>query len=78
MLRYFVAANFWLLIALTIFVGRTHERSGPQRYSFFGAGAWLSPVEYWGLLIIVLGVSATLGFRYERTRSRSDEQHPDP
>ena len=72
MLRYFVAANFWLFVALTLFIGRTYERSNPERYSFFGAGAWLSPAEYWCMLIAVLIIAATFGYRYERTRNRSD------
>lgn len=55
---YFLAGNFWLLMALLLLIGRKAERYQPTFYSFFGIGGWLSPIAY-GFLIfacVVIGV----------------------
>jgi hypothetical protein len=45
-MRYFVAGNVWLFIALATFLLRETERTGPHRVSFLGVGTWLSPGAY--------------------------------
>ena len=51
MTRHFVAGNVWLLVSLTLLVGKMFMRSDPTRYAFFGGGAWFSPAQY-GLLVL--------------------------
>lgn len=59
MLRYFIAANFWLFVALVLYVGRKFERGDPTRYSVFGVGQWFSPNEYWWLISAALAIATT-------------------
>jgi hypothetical protein len=56
-MRYFIAGNLWLLVALILLVGRTYERSSPLRYSFMHL-AWFEPTTYTALIVVtaVLGV----------------------
>jgi hypothetical protein len=58
MMRYFVAGNFWLAIALAAFTGQTWERSNPTRYSFFGVGGWMTPTSYNLILLLCLALAA--------------------
>jgi hypothetical protein len=51
--RYFIAANFWLLVALVLFVGRSVQRSAPTRYSVFNGGQWFSSETY-GLMVLAV------------------------
>ena len=43
---YWVTGNFWLLVALALYVGRAYERSSPTMYSAYGGGQWFTPTEY--------------------------------
>lgn len=52
-MRYFVAGNFWLFVALALLVGKTYERSAPLRYSFFGLGHWFTPFGYHLLIALI-------------------------
>ena len=48
---YFVVGNAWLFVALLLYVGRFPRRSSPTMYTFFSENsAWLTPVEYNGLM----------------------------
>lgn len=69
---YFVGGNFWLLMALVLWLGRNAVRTGPTRYSFFGVGGWLSPFEY-GLLVVACAfIGAALMFLWSRPANTSD------
>ena len=48
----FWAGNMWLIIALTLWIGKTYVRSEPTMVSFFGEGQSMYPSTY-GLLVIV-------------------------
>lgn len=58
MSQYFLAGNVWLAFAVLAYLGQKQERSHPTMYSFFGAGQWLSPEHYYGLLagLIAAGI----------------------
>ena len=70
MTRYLVTANIWLLIALTLFVGRTYERDSPTRYSVFHGGQWFSLETYSFIILAVLAVAAFFFFLTWTTRNR--------
>ena len=53
-MRYFTAANLWLLVAVAIFLLRQTERTQPHRVSFLGVGTWFSPAEYNAVAFAVL------------------------
>lgn len=40
MLRYFVAGNLWLFLAVVLIMGRDAWRMGPARYGFLGVGSF--------------------------------------
>ena len=67
MLRYFVFANLWLLVTLCLFLGKTFERSAPERYSFMGYGAWLSPEIYHCVIGVSAMIAATCFIAWWRT-----------
>ena len=69
MLRYFVFANLWLLVTLCLYLGKTYERSAPERYSFMGHGAWLSPEAYTGAIAACAAVSLGCFIAWWRTSS---------
>jgi hypothetical protein len=71
MLRYFVAAQLWLLLALAIFVGRTIERMDPTRYSVFRLGQWFEPTQYWCLVGVCIAVSVICFIFYGNSRRKS-------
>ena len=50
MLRYFIAGNLWLFVALLMLIGKRAWRAGPTRYSCFGVGS-LTPGLY-ALLVV--------------------------
>ena len=50
MSHYFLAGNLWAALAVIAFVGRTWERDGPTRYSFFGGGRYFSTGGYASLI----------------------------
>jgi hypothetical protein len=70
MKHYFIAANFWLLVALVLFTGRTFERGEPTRYSVFHYGQWFSPEAYALLIAGVLGIAAVFIFLSWKTRDK--------
>jgi len=57
-MRYFVAGNVWLVIALAVFLGKTFERSSPTMYSFFGVGGWMTPATYNMALLFCVALAA--------------------
>ena len=57
-MRYFVAGNFWLFIALTLFMCRQTERTSPVRVSFLGVGTWFEPATYNVVVFVVVLVAA--------------------
>lgn len=60
-MRYFMAGNFWLFMALLLVLGKTYERSSPLRYSSFGMGHWFTPAGY-NLLVLLVFALALLFF----------------
>jgi hypothetical protein len=56
-MRYFVAGNVWLFIALATFLLRGTERTGPHRVSFLGVGTWLSHGAYNAVALLVLAIA---------------------
>ena len=58
-MRYFVAGNVWLFIALSILLFSRIERSGPTRLSMFGVGRWFSPagMNFIAVPCVLLGVA---------------------
>jgi hypothetical protein len=67
MLRYFIAGNLWLLFAIVMFLGRKAWRTGPVRYTFFGAGS-LSPLQYNLLILCCIGLAAAFFIITWKTR----------
>ena len=76
MLRYFVAGNVWLLVALLAFVGRTSEQfvrddpayeGGQVMYSALGLGAEFSEWGYLALLASLLCLSVAFFVLAART-----------
>lgn len=59
-MRYFVAGNLWLMMALVLFLGRDVARTQPTMYSFFGAGGWHHPTTYNLFIIISAGLGLLL------------------
>jgi hypothetical protein len=57
MLRYFIAGNFWLLLALVLYVGRTPARTDAKTHSLFGAGQVFLSHEYWAVIAISFAAS---------------------
>ncbi len=39
MLRYFIAGNLWLFLAVVLLIGREPWRTAPVRYGFLGVGS---------------------------------------
>ena len=72
MLRYFVAGNLWLFLAVLVYVGQTVERTEPLRYSVFRFGRWFEPSEYWSLTLALIAMSiicfAMYVFRSRKTK----------
>src|SRR6056297_2030279 len=58
MLRHFIAGNFWLFVALALWIGKETVRTQPLRVAFFGEGNWFKPGVYTILVVAgaVLGV----------------------
>ena len=54
MARYFVFGNFWLFVALALFLGCSFARSGPDMVSFTQWGGWLYTSTYQALEILCL------------------------
>jgi hypothetical protein len=73
-LRYFVAANGWLLLAILLLVGSGDAGSfGPDTYrSFFGSGK-LPTIIYFAIVIAVAALAAWYFVLYRRTGSRIAE-----
>jgi hypothetical protein len=46
MLRYFVAGNLWIFLAVVLVVGREAWRSAPGRYGFAGIESSLTAASY--------------------------------
>ena len=57
MLRYFIAANIWLIFSFIVLLGRTTERVAPTFYSFFHNG-WFSGPAYGWILFLCFGTAA--------------------
>ena len=70
MIRYFVAANIWLVIAMILFAGRTYERTSPTRFSVFHGGQWLAPEEYLLLILVPFAISMFFFLLTWKTRDR--------
>ena len=68
---YFVVGNFWLLMALVLWLGRNTERVAPTRYSFFGVGGWLSPSAYGFLILACALIGVVLIVLAHRSRDVS-------
>jgi hypothetical protein len=60
MLRYFVAGNLWLFLAVVLILGREAWRTQPARYGFLGAGS-LSAVSY-NLVVAFCVIAAAIFF----------------
>jgi len=71
MLRYFVAGNLWMLVALIMYVGRTAERTGPPRYCLFGVGQWFQTHEYWAIVALPIAVSLLYFIMYSYSANKS-------
>ena len=56
MLRYFIAGNVWLFLAVLAYVGRTSVSDTPV-HTIFGVGRLLDPFEYNSLLFLLLMMS---------------------
>ena len=56
MLRYFVAGNVWLFLAVLAYVGQTSVSDTPV-HRIFGVGRLLEPFEYNSLLFLLLMMS---------------------
>ncbi len=68
---YFVVGNGWLFVALILYLGRFTARSSPTYYAFFSEhSAWLTPVEYYALMIACLA-AAVFCFGLHLTRRHS-------
>jgi hypothetical protein len=68
----FVFGNVWLLVAVTLHLGKVIEREEPTRYSFFGGG-WLTPAAYALLELgsLILGIAFIISARrMERAESK--------
>jgi hypothetical protein len=74
MLRYFVAANGWLLVAVLLLVGSGDAGSfGPDTYrSFLGAGK-MPTIIYFAVVVAVAALAAWYFVLYRRTRVQSAE-----
>jgi hypothetical protein len=57
MVRYFVAANLWLIFGFVVLLGRTPERVSPTFYSFFHNG-WFSSGAYGFILFLCFTIAA--------------------
>jgi hypothetical protein len=57
MLRYFVAGNLWLFLAVFLVLFREAWRTAPARYGFLGAGS-LTAVRYNLIVAFCLTVAA--------------------
>jgi hypothetical protein len=55
----FIAGNIWLLVSLTLILGKKTVRYSPDRYAFFGVGGWLSPPVYGSLIFgsMLIGIA---------------------
>ncbi|MFO0916856.1 MAG: hypothetical protein U0872_00875 [Planctomycetaceae bacterium] len=69
MTRYFVAANFWLLIAMLLILGRTVERQDPTFYSFFH-GQSFSPEVYGFFVLVSAGLAVCYFVLSWQTRNK--------
>ena len=56
-MRYFIAGNVWLLVALALVLGRHLEREAPTRVSFLNLGNWFSPGAYGIVVVLTLAVA---------------------
>jgi predicted MFS family arabinose efflux permease len=72
---YLIAANFWALLALMFYVGKTAMRSSPDRYAMFGVGRWFGPSEYAMLLILVILLSSAHFAAFTLSRLRDREKN---
>lgn len=74
MLRSFVAANGWPLVAILLLVGGGDAGSfGPDTYrSLFGAGK-MPTIIYFAVVAAVAALAARYFVLYRRTRERSAE-----
>ena len=56
---YVVIGSVWLMMAVILRLGQKVVRQWPDRYTFFGVGGWLTPAEYWFLVVacVVIGVA---------------------
>ena len=77
MLRYFVAANFWLLVGILLIIGSGDAGSfGPDTYrSFFGTGK-IPKVLYSVIVVAVAGLAIGYFVLHYTTRPCSKEPGP--
>jgi hypothetical protein len=68
---FFVSAQFWLLVALTLWLGEKVERSSPEMDSFFGIGGWFDPGWYAFTLILCVALGISLLFLAMKARPLS-------
>lgn len=71
MLRYFIAGNVWLIVALIVFLGRSHARSQPTLYCFFGVGRWMYPSSYSLVMLLCVGLGVAFLILAVRSARRS-------
>jgi fumarate reductase subunit C len=69
MLRYFVAAHFWLLFLMALLFGSEYARIKPYRYQVFGVG-FIDTTQYNFLVLITL--AATVHFTRAWWKTRND------
>jgi len=70
-MRYFVAGNIWLFLALAIFMLGKTERTGPTFVSFLGIGTWFRPGGY-NLVALLVFLIACAFFVVGRRRERKN------
>jgi len=63
---YFVMGNIWLLVAVTLWLGRTQSQSNTNWSSFFGAGGPHSNFAYQALIVLCVLIGVALVIRGRR------------
>jgi hypothetical protein len=72
MLRYFVAGNLWLIVALVMYIGRVTEHSDPVGMSLFGIGQAFQPHEYWAVIAMPTAASLLYFVMYAASGKNND------
>jgi hypothetical protein len=75
MLRYFVAGNLWLLLAVVLVLGRELWRTGPALYGFAGVEGSLTAVSYNAIVAFCVTAAAIFFLLAWKTHDR--QQSPE-